>query len=180
MDFNDVVKGRRSVRKFTDHVVTDEQLNEALESLRYTPSWANSQCWEFIAIRDQEIMKTLAEESYPKNPATKCSMTASLILVACYDKTKSGFYKGHSFNDVGTWGMFDLGMACQTLSLKLHEMGLGSVVVGAYDSQKAKEILNIGGDFEIAAIMPVGEPATETPMPKRKDVSEFLHIDKLK
>lgn len=179
MDFNDVVKGRRSVRKFTDHVVTDEQLNEALESLRYTPSWANSQCWEFIAIRDQEIMNILAEESYPKNPATKCSLTASLILVACYDKTKSGFYKGHSFNDVGTWGMFDLGMACQTLSLKLHEMGLGSVVVGAYDSQKAKKILNIGGDIEIAAIMPIGEPAAETPMPKRKDVSEFLYIDSL-
>lgn len=178
MEFNKVVAERRSVRKFTDRYVTDEQLIEAMESTKMTPSWANTQCWEFIAVRDKEIIKELVEKTYPKNPSTNCSLSASLILVACYNTKKSGFYKEFSFNNIGTWGMFDLGMACQTLSLKLHEMGLGSVVVGAYDSDKAKEILGVTGDYEIAAIMPVGEPLEETKAPRRREVSDFLHTDK--
>ena len=177
MDFNKVVAERRSIRKFTDYYVTDEQMTEALEAVRMTPSWANTQCWEFIALRDRKIIEELVEKCYPKNPATKCSMDASLILIACYNTKKSGFYKEFSFNNIGAWGMFDLGMACQTLSLKLHEMGLGSVVVGAYDNAKAKKILGIGGDYEIAAIMPVGQPEGETPAPKRREVADFLHTD---
>lgn len=178
MEFNKVVAERRSVRKFTDHYVTDEQLDEVMEAVRMTPSWANTQCWEFIVIRDKGVMKELVEKAYPKNPATNCSLDASLIVVGCYNTKKSGFYKEFSFNNIGTWGMFDLGMACQTMSLKLHEMGLSSVVVGAYDTEKAKEILGISGDYEIASIMPVGEPAGETPAPRRREAADFLHRDK--
>lgn len=179
MEFNNVVIERRSVRKFTDHYVTNDQLMEAMEAVKMTPSWANTQCWEFIAVRDKDIIKELVEKTYPKNPSTDCSLEASLIIIGCYNTKKSGFYKEFSFNNIGTWGMFDLGMACQTLSLKLHEMGLGSVVVGAYDTEKAKEILGISGDYEIAAIMPVGQPEGETKAPRRREVSDFLHINKL-
>lgn len=178
MNLDNAIKQRRSIRKFTSYYVTDEQLNEAMQAVRFAPSWANTQCWHFIAIRDKGLMKQLVEECYAKNPASKASLTSSLILVACYDTTKSGFYKGNSWNNVGTWAMFDLGMACQNLSLKLHEMGLGSVIVGSYDNKRAAEILNISGDIQIAAIIPVGQPAQQPVAPKRKEVSEFLHLNK--
>ena len=179
MNLNDAIRQRRSIRKFTDYYVTDEQLNEMMEAVRFTPSWANTQCWQFIAIRDKDLIKQLVTECYPKNPASRGSLNSSLVLAACYDTTKSGFYSGNSWNNVGTWGMFDLGMACQTLSLKLHEMGLGSVIVGAYDNKRASEILNVTGDIQVAAIIPVGEPAVEAKAPKRKEVSEFLSLNKM-
>lgn len=177
MNYQQLIKERRSIRSFTDAYVTDEQLHEAMEAVRWTPSWANSQCWEFIAIRDNALIKQLVEECYPKNPAHKCSLDASLLLVACYNKTKSGFYKGHSWNDIGTWGMFDLGMACQTLSLKLHDMGLASVIVGAFDISRASELLGVSGNYQLASIMPVGVPTSIPSAPGRREVKDFLHIN---
>lgn len=178
MNFNEVVKNRRSVRDFTSTPVTDEQLQEALEALRWSPSWANTQCWEFIAVRDKDLIHQLVDECYPKNPASTCSRESSLLLVACYNKNVSGFYKGISWNDIGTWGMFDLGMACQTLSLKLHEMGLASVIVGAFDIHKAGQILGVPEDYQLAAIMPVGVPTEQPKAPRRREISDFLHVDK--
>lgn len=181
MELTKAIKERRSVRKFTDYYVTDEELNEAMEAARVAPSWANTQCPEFLALRDKDKIKELVEKCYPKNPASACSLDASLVIVACYNRKKSGYYKEFSFNDiVGEWGMFDLGLACQNMMLKLHDMGLGSVVVGAYDTEKASEILGIEGDLQIAAIIPVGKPAAESKMPPRKEMSKLLHIDKIK
>ena len=41
---------RRSVRRFTDQEVSNEQLKELMQAARYAPSWANTQCWEFIIV----------------------------------------------------------------------------------------------------------------------------------
>lgn len=179
MEAKDLIFKRRSVRKFTDDYVSDEEMQELIKAAQYAPSWANTQTPYFVAIRNKDVMKDLVEKCYPKNPSTKASLGASLILVACYEKNKSGYYKEHSFNNVGTWGMFDLGMACQNLSLRAHDLGLGTVVVGAYDFDAAKSILNIEEPYEIAAIIPVGRRTdVETPVPPRKDMSEVLRVIK--
>jgi nitroreductase len=44
----DIIKGRRSVRKYQDKEVPDELLNQILESVQWAPSWANTQCWESL------------------------------------------------------------------------------------------------------------------------------------
>ncbi|MBN1467395.1 MAG: nitroreductase family protein [Fusobacteriaceae bacterium] len=172
-----IILERRSVRKFTDDYVTDEQLKELLEAARFAPSWANTQSSYFIAIRNKELIKELVEKCYPKNPATNCSLGTSLLIVACYEKGKSGYYKDFDFNSVGTWGMFDLGLACQNIMLRAHEMGLGTVVVGAYDFENAKSILNLEEKYEIAGILPIGKRVEgEIPVPKRRDLKDMFRI----
>lgn len=175
----DIILERRSVRKFTEDYVTDEELKELLEAARFAPSWANTQSSYFIAIRNKEMMKELVEKCYPKNPATKCSLEASLLLVACYEKGKSGYYKELDFNNVGTWGMFDLGLACQNIMLRAHEMGLGTVVVGAYDFENAKDIIGVEDKYEIAGILPIGRRVdSETPIPKRRELEDIFRVIK--
>lgn len=176
MEGKKIILERRSVRKFDSHYVTDEELNELMEAVQYAPSWANTQVPYFLAIRNKEVIKTLVEECYPKNPATKCSLGSSLVLAACYKKGKSGYYKDIDFNSVGTWGMFDLGLACQNLMLRAHELGLGSVVVGAYDFAKAKEILGLDEEYEIGAIIPVGRRVEETPAPRRREIAQVYKV----
>lgn len=51
MELREALMTRRSVRKFTDYNVTDEEINIILEAARWAPSWSNTQCWEFIVIR---------------------------------------------------------------------------------------------------------------------------------
>ncbi len=173
MEGKKLILERRSTRVFDDYYVTDEDLNELMEAARFAPSWANTQTPYFVAIRDKNVIKNLVETCYPKNPATKCSLEASLILVACYEKGKSGYYKDIDFNSVGTWGMFDLGIACQNIALRAYEMGLGTVVVGAYDFDNAKEIISLEDKYEIGAIMPVGRRVKEVPAPPRKDIKDM-------
>ncbi|MCX7037956.1 MAG: nitroreductase family protein, partial [Spirochaetes bacterium] len=53
MKENDVlraIRGRRSVIRFTDAPVSDEQVDTILEAGRWAPSYINSQPWEFIVV----------------------------------------------------------------------------------------------------------------------------------
>ena len=44
----DVIKGRRSVRNYQEKEIPEEALNQMLEAVQWSPSWANTQCWEII------------------------------------------------------------------------------------------------------------------------------------
>ena len=55
MDFMKVIQERRSIRKYKDTPVPDEIIREVLEAARRSPSWANTQVWRFIVVKDQDI-----------------------------------------------------------------------------------------------------------------------------
>ncbi len=51
-----IIQGRRSVRKYTEQPVTEEDVRELIDCARYAPSDTNSQTWEFIAVLDRELI----------------------------------------------------------------------------------------------------------------------------
>ena len=61
MDFFEVIRKRRSIRRFTDAPVADDDLLAMLEAARLAPSPQNQEPWHFIVIRDQELRKTLKD-----------------------------------------------------------------------------------------------------------------------
>lgn len=74
--------------------------------------------------------------------------------------------------------MFDLGLATQSLCLTAYSLGLGTVIVGALDHDKAKEVLGVGEGYEVAALIPVGYPARDSGAPKRREIGEFTHYER--
>ncbi|MBF1019397.1 MAG: nitroreductase family protein, partial [Lachnospiraceae bacterium] len=44
MEFQEVVTTRRSVRKYTDKEIAEEDLREIVRLASYAPSWKNTQC----------------------------------------------------------------------------------------------------------------------------------------
>jgi nitroreductase len=74
--------------------------------------------------------------------------------------------------------MFDTGLAMQTLCLAAHGLGLGTVVVGMFDHQKAGEILGVPENVEVVAMTPLGYPASGSSPPKRKEISEFVFYER--
>jgi len=69
-------------------------------------------------------------------------------------------------------------MAVQTLCLKAHELGLGTVVVGLLDHEKCKKILDVGEDYKVVAVIPIGRPAVPPREgPARKDLIEIIHLN---
>ncbi len=172
--FSDI-RGRRSVRKFLARDVEDEKIKRVLEAARWAPSWANTQCWRFILVRDPERKRLLSETLPTGNPARRSVAEAPVVLCVCGELGKSGYYRGDVVTDKGDWYMFDLGLSTQNILLEAYEQGLGSVVVGYFDSGKAEKILNVPNGFKLVCLIPMGYPE-RAPFraPERKKLSELV------
>ena len=68
MDVLEAIRTRRSVRKFSPEPVSDEELRRVLEAARWAPSWANTQCWEIVVVRDPGKKLSLIHISEPTRP----------------------------------------------------------------------------------------------------------------
>ena len=178
MDLMEAIKGRRSIRKYKPDPVPEEVLGTLMDAVKWSPSWANTQCWEVIAVRDPKIKSELATALSKGNPALSSMTEAPLVIVLCGKKGVSGFKKGEATTAKGDWLMFDTGLAMQTLCLTAHTLGLGTVIVGNFDHQRVAEILGVPQNVEVVAITPLGYPATEGIAPKRKEISEFVFNEK--
>lgn len=173
-----VIKGRRSIRKYQDKEVSAEQLNAVLEAVQWSPSWANTQCWEVVVIQDPAVKQALQETLAKGNPATKAVVAAPVLLAMCGKLESSGYYNNQVTTKFGDWFLFDLGLATQSLCLAAHNQGLGTVVVGLFDHDKAKSVLQVPAGYEVVALLPLGYPAKESSPPKRREISEFTHREK--
>ena len=176
--FLEGLKARRSVRKFQDKPVSQETLQTLMEAVQWSPSWANTQCWEVIVVRQADIKEKLQETLSKGNPATKAIVTAPVVLCLCGRLESSGYYKNQVTTKFGDWFMFDLGIATQSLCLAAQNLGLGTVIIGLFDHDRAKSILGVPQGFELVTMIPLGFPAKEPSAPKRREIEEFTHRER--
>ncbi|MGE4518857.1 MAG: nitroreductase family protein [Desulfobacteraceae bacterium] len=176
-NFSQLLKERRSVRKFLDKPVDKDLENKLLEAVRWSPSWANTQCWEIIVLRDEKKRKEIQEAFFGRNPAVKAIVSAPLLFAFCAKKNVSGFYNNEAPTILGDWFMYDLGIATQSFCLCAHANGLGTVITGLFDHEKVKKILNIPDDIQVVSLIPVGYPDQNPKPPERKELSTFVHYD---
>jgi len=54
-DIMNTIMNRRSIRRYQDKEIPDNILNKVLEAARRAPSWANSQAWEIVVVKEQSI-----------------------------------------------------------------------------------------------------------------------------
>ncbi|MCP4747169.1 MAG: nitroreductase [Desulfobacteraceae bacterium] len=178
-DLMTLIQNRRSVRKYEQKPVSDDMLEQVLESVRWAPSWANTQCWEVIAVRDAAIKEQLQASLPPKgNPAYKAMVNAPVVLVLCAKLGVSGYHKGNVTTKFGEWMMYDLGIATQNICLTAYSLGLGTVVVGLFDHDKAAQVIQMPDGYELVSMIPMGYPAKSGSAPARKAIREFTHYEK--
>ncbi len=172
-----IIRQRRSVRRFQDREVPEALLRQVLEAVRWAPSWANTQCWEVVVVKDMQIKKALAETVSAKNPATRAVSDAPVVLALCARLKRSGYYKDQVTTKFGDWFMFDLGLAAQNLCLAAHDLGLGTVIVGLFDHDRAARVLKAPEGVEVVALIPLGYPAKPSRDPGRREIAEFTHLE---
>ena len=179
MDIIEAIKMRRSRRKYQATLVDDEKVNFVLEAARWAPSWANTQCWRFIVVRDANI-KTQLADMLGKNQAAEAVRTAPVVIVACAEKGKSGYYKSpEPSTDKGEyWYMFDVALAMHNLTLAAHSIGLGTVHIGLFNAKEAEKILGVPEGYCVIEMTPLGYPAGEPKITPRKELSEFVYYEK--
>jgi nitroreductase len=177
-DFMEIIKGRRGIRKYKDLEVSKEDLDKVLEAIRWSPSWANTQCWETIVVKNLETKQNIQEALSQSNPAREACVKAPVLITLCGKLQRSGYYNGKPTTKFGDWFMFDLGICTQSLCLAAHHLNLATVIVGLFDHDKVKGILNVPEGYEVVALIPLGYSAKEARAPKRREISEFVHYDR--
>jgi nitroreductase len=178
MELMKAIEERRSIRKFTDYVPTDGEIRSIIEAARLSPSWANTQVWEFVVVRDRELIGRIAGTFSQNNPASKGAAACPVLIVACAKRGVSGCYSGREVTKFHEWFLFDLGMAVENICLRVHELGLGTVVVGLINHDACRELVGLPEGYEVVAVLPIGRPAVVRSSPGRKELESFVHLNR--
>jgi nitroreductase len=192
LDIFEAINTRRSIRRYTSDPVDDKKINAILEAGRWAPSWANTQCSRFVVVRDAKIKAALADtvnkmktpdgQEVP-TPAANAINTVPVVIVVCAETGKSGTKPGSGgvgefITDKGDWFMFDTALAVENMVLAAHGLGLGTVILGAFDPQKAEKVINVPRGYRLVAMFPVGVPAQPGKAPPRKELNELVIKDR--
>lgn len=179
MELKSCIEARRSIRKFEEKAVPQELIGQLVKQASYAPSWKNTQTVRYNAVYNRDIIQKIADNAvlgFEWN-AKIISAAPVLMVVTTVDK-RSGYERDGSFStSKGThWQSFDAGLSVQNFCLSAYENGLGTVILGVFDEAKVAEIVGIPQGESVSALIPVGYPAEQPEMPKRKSTEDLLRV----
>ena len=178
MDVFEAMAGRRSVRKYLPDPVDEGDLARILEAGRMAASWANTQCWEIVVVRDPAVKAALAATLSDGNPAKGAIAAAPIVLAACGRAGRAGFKQGQAKTVHGDWMLFDVALFLSNVTHAAHALGYGTVHVGLFDHAAAGRAVGVPDDVRVVELMPVGRPAgPPREAPPRRPLAELLHRD---
>ena len=162
----DLIKSRRSIRKYTPEPVSDEQIEMLLEAAMAAPSASNRKPWEFVVVRDAGLRKQLSEV----HPWAGMAADAPVVFVVCGRPNGSDHW------------VEDCSAATENLLLAVTALGLGAVWVATYPRAeregKVQRTLNLPKEWRTLCLVPVGHPA-EAKASRTQYDSARVHYDAL-
>lgn len=160
MNILDAVKNRRSIRKFLQKEIPDAILEDLKEALIWAPSAGNLQARKFYFVFEKKTKEKLAIAALNQDFIIK----APLVIVACTDSHIGLHYRERGVN---LYAIQDAAASIMGMMLVSHEIGLGSVWIGAFDETEVSKILNLPDNLRPVAIVPVGYPSSVPEAPPR-------------
>ncbi|MBR5566292.1 MAG: nitroreductase family protein [Roseburia sp.] len=151
MEVKEALLKRRSVRKFTEKVVSEEHINELLHAAMSGPSACNKKPWEFYVVSNKDVLKQLQSAS----KFTK--MQAPLAIIVCGNLSHALPLK------MADYWIQDCSAATENILLRATDLGLGAVWCGIHPQKiaekKVSEILGLSKKEIPLNIILIGHPA---------------------
>jgi nitroreductase len=186
MDLWEAITQRRSVRQFTDQAVEQDQLDRIIQAGTWAPSPLHQQPWCFLVIDDPEVKakvlkvgqkagQSVLEGGGPdwvKKYDFSLLGSAPVLIAVFYNPAKGGL--GGYFEQ--PLGAHDAACAAiQNMMLTTHSLGLGTVWFTFYDPKEMCAALGAPEGWEMAGILPLGQPAGEVKAPPRKEPKVYTN-----
>lgn len=164
----EAILSRRSIRKYTDRPVSDDLVADLLRAAMAGPSAHNQQPWQFVVVKDRDLLQGLAAA----NPYGGMARDAQLAIVVCGDLSRE--------ISPGFW-VQDCAAATENLLIAANAAGLGAVWTGTYPREervaKVRALLALPDQIIPLAVVPIGYPA-EHPAPADRFDPGRIHIDR--
>ncbi|NIO19731.1 MAG: nitroreductase family protein [Candidatus Aenigmarchaeota archaeon] len=172
MELEEAIRNRRSIRSYKDRSVEDEKIEKILDAAHWAPSAGNLQSVEYIVVKDRETKEKLSSVSFGQAQPKK----APVNIVVCVNFPKISHYGERG---VGLYSIQESGACIQNLMLMAHSLGLGTCWIGAFDEERAKEILEVPENVRVVGIITVGYP-DESPKSSRRDLKDIVFQERYK
>lgn len=171
MNFEEVIKGRYSLRQFDEKKeVEDEVLKEILDMAINAPSACNSMPYK-ITVATKEKAKLIASKR--KLNMNKFAEKAKVIFVIEEDSYNLTAKAGNKITDID-FRSIDIGIMVQNICLAAYSKGLGTCILGMFDEKSIQEI--IGTKSPIRLLVAMGYPEKDRDITKKKSVEEIFKI----
>ncbi len=170
MDLLELIKSRRSIRRFSPTPVAKEMVKALLECAMSAPSAHNRQPWHFVVIEQRDLLDRIPEI----HPYAKMVTQATLAILVVGDP---------SLEHAPGYFVLDCSAAVQNTLLAAHALGLGAVWVGVYPREERikafGELFGIPAPLVPFALIPIGHPAEEQ-APGNRYNEERVHWNQFK
>jgi nitroreductase len=165
----DIIKQRRSIRKYDKRKVPLETIKQLIEAGIYAPTGSNIQPWYFIIIDDDKVCSQIKAFSPgllggPPN-----------LIIVCSDRKKA-YERGGAFAR-DEWSVMDVSMASQNILLMAAEKGIATCAVKSYNKEAVKKILSLPEEVSVDLIISLGYSDQNPSTPSRKSVDQVTFIN---
>jgi nitroreductase len=169
MDFFEVLKKRHSVRRFKEKKIEKDKIRKLLEAANSAPSAGNLQAYRIILVKDNALRQRLARVSCSQD----FIFQAPINLVFCADGLRSA--QGYGKRGETLYSIQDATISCAHVHLAAVDLGLGSVMVGAFDEEEVSKLLKIPNHLRPVIILPVGYPDESPEGSPRRSLDDLVN-----
>jgi len=201
MDLIETIKSRRSIRKFKTDPIPDEYIKELIEAGRLAPSGSNLQATRYVIIKSLEGRSKLAQCT-PLPFVTRAPLIIACCIdkqvLNTSNARTSELIEANAFVDTPLANMskdsdalekqkkkmdedslksylrLNAAIAIEHIALRAVELGLGSCWIMMFNSEKAKEILELDERYEVVALLPIGYPDQSPLQRPRLQLDELI------
>jgi nitroreductase len=171
VDVFQVIRDRRSIRRYKDTPVERDIIEQVLDAARLAPSWKNLQCWRFLVLTTPAGKEALLSAFADDNPGKKALLQAPVAIVVCADPAESDRSHGIEYY------VADASIAFEHLCLAAHALGLGTCWMGLFDEAEMKAGLKIPDNMRVVGVTPLGYPDQQPKPRPRRELSEIAFYD---
>ena len=169
MDALEALLTRRSIRRYTDEPVTDEEVKTLLNAAMAAPSGFGERSTRYVVVRDADTRQRLSQVSKYSGMIA----SAPLAIVVCGD--------ARAEHSPGTYFVHDAVAALENLLVAANALGLGAVWVGVHPwperMESVREAVGLPEGVEPIASVAIGRSA-DKPVVADRYSPAFVHTDR--
>lgn len=143
MEFEKVIKERKSTRKFSDRKIEKDKLEKILEAGRLAPTAKNLQPIKIYVVESEEGIQKI-------DKATKCRYNAPTVLVVCGDKDHSYVKDGSPIYQM------DASIVTTHMMLAATNEGVDNIWIELFDGEVIRKEFDIPNNLIPVCLLPVG------------------------
>lgn len=178
LSVQDAIETRRSIRRFQQEPLNQDDLREILRLVSLAPSANNVQTWRFAVVQNKALQAKLQEASF--NQAQVSNAPAVIVLYSDMEDVLANlediFHPGLGAEQIkvraenfrkswepktlaerAAWANAQANIALGYLMIAARGLGYDTVPMLGFQPDKVRELLNLPPHAEIAAMVPIGK-----------------------